>query len=414
MLSHKLQGIQFLLSQLHNQFVGGGLILMVTGSVFALARKVPDQFGKWVQRRCTVDVEILNSDPLFDYVTFWLNSQPYSRRARKLTATTSSHIASEDTDDNTPAPTNSEAAKLSQILLSPAPGKHFFTYKHRLLCLTRIRDPAAQGTGDSRSKLLKHETYRITLLGRNQVLIRELMDSIVAFGARPQRTIKLFFPAYGYWQNPINRLPRSLDSVVLPPGVSERILNDASTFLASRERYCSFGIPWHRGYLLHGVPGSGKTSLVTALAGVLRLNLYLLILSGIGMDDDRISALFAAVRPGSIILLEDADCTFPDRRQTDSRGITLSGLLNCLDGLQSREGCLVFMTTNHPEQLDSALLRPGRVDVQIEFGLATEDQILTLRERLAPALDPQIALSLCTGKSMAEVQQVFLALKMAQ
>ena len=78
---------------------------------------------------------------------------------------------------------------------------------------------------------------------------------------------------------------------------------------------------------------------------------------------------------GTLLLIEDVDCVFKDKRSTTAEtGVTLSGLLNALDGVSSREGRVLFLTTNHPERLDPALVRPGRVDRQIELGFATPDQ----------------------------------------
>lgn len=247
----------------------------------------------------------------------------------------------------------------------------------------------------------KHETYTIVMLGRKQAAIRSLIDDIVSFASKPKNVIKVFNSSFGYWQ--ANKLlnPRKLESVILPAGVSEAIVSDMRKFLASGSWYREIGIPWHRGYLFYGIPGSGKSSLVVAVAGELGLNLYLLNLSG--MDDEKLGSLMADVQPGSIILMEDVDCTAPDREKKD-KGVTLSGLLNCIDGVQSREGCMVFMTSNYRQKLDSALIRPGRVDVSVEFGFATAEQSERLRDRIsnaAPIPDH-------TGKTMADIQQELL------
>jgi chaperone BCS1 len=107
--------------------------------------------------------------------------------------------------------------------------------------------------------------------------------------------------------------------------------------------------------------------------------------------------------------MEDIDCTVPERREdNNNERVTLSGLLNCLDGVHTPDGCLIFMTTNYRERLDPALIRPGRVDVQIEFTAATDDQILRLRDRLDPDADGTALLQECRGKSMADVQQKLL------
>lgn len=66
---------------------------------------------------------------------------------------------------------------------------------------------------------------------------------------------------YNEWTLAGSRPKRPLSSVVLDEGIKELILEDANDFLASELWYAERGIPWRRGYLLHGCPGSGKTSL---------------------------------------------------------------------------------------------------------------------------------------------------------
>lgn len=139
------------------------------------------------------------------------------------------------------------------------------------------------------------------------------------------------------------------------------------------------------------------------------MDLYSLSLAGRTMDDDSLRSLMQDRRPGTIVLMEDIDCTVPERNGDNNDGVTLGGLLNCLDGVHSPDGCIVFMTTNNRDALDQALIRPGRIDVSVEFSTATESQILRLRDRLAPEMDNITVLADCRGKTMAEVQQYLLS-----
>lgn len=145
------------------------------------------------------------------------------------------------------------------------------------------------------------------------------------------------------------------------------------------------GIPYRRGYLLHGAPGSGKSSFIMALAGYLDYNICLLNLSERGMTDDRLTHLLSNVPERSIILLEDIDAAFTGRQGSGEDGyqanVTFSGLLNALDGVASGESRIVFMTTNHVDKLDTALVRPGRADVIAELGDAEPEQVRRLVKR---------------------------------
>ena len=189
------------------------------------------------------------------------------------------------------------------------------------------------------------------------------------------------------------RRKRPLESVILDQGIKERIVSDVKDFLASGKWYYDRGIPYRRGYLLHGPPGTGKSSFIQALAGELDYNIAMLDLSERGMTDDRLNFLLAIIPRRTFVLLEDADAAFSRRRvQSDADGyrganVTFSGLLNALDGVASAEERIVFLTTNHAERLDEALVRPGRVDMTVRLGEASRWQIERLWDRFYGELD---------------------------
>jgi len=188
------------------------------------------------------------------------------------------------------------------------------------------------------------------------------------------------------------RRKRPFESVVLEEGLATKIRNDVSEFLHARTWYLDRGIPYRRGYLLYGPPGTGKTSFVQALAGALDFNIAMLSLSQHGLHDDLLNRLLLHVPPRTIVLLEDADAAFNNRKQRDEDGfsgstVTFSGLLNALDGVASAEERVVFMTTNHIDRLDDALIRPGRVDMIVRLGEATEWQISQMWDRFYAGLD---------------------------
>lgn len=107
-------------------------------------------------------------------------------------------------------------------------------------------------------------------------------------------------------------------------------------------------------------------------------------LSERGLTDDRLALAMSTVPPNSVVLFEDIDAAFPSRDSSQrapsslTNDITLSGLLNTLDGIASSEERLIFMTTNYVHRLDPALIRPGRVDVMQEIGDATPFQVPSL------------------------------------
>lgn len=172
---------------------------------------------------------------------------------------------------------------------------------------------------------------------------------------------------------------RPLESVILDQGIAERMLGDVKEFLSSQKWYIDRGIPYRRGYLLYGPPGTGKSSFIQALAGELNYGVAMINLSERGLTDDRLNELMRNLPARTLLLLEDADAAWSNRRKTESDGyngptVTFSGLLNALDGIGAGKERIHFLTTNHIDRLDAALIRPGRVDVMELLGNATAHQ----------------------------------------
>lgn len=395
-----------LLPHIQNQFLSGGLILMLTASVIALCRRVPIQAGKWFQRRLTITVDISSDDPLFAWLSLWLAAHPYSQRARELTATSER----DEYGRSSPAPVSSQIS-LPQVLFTPAPGNHLLLYRRRLLWLERSRKEASPSSTDSFMSLWKREVFTLRLIGRNQEIARRLLEDARGLAlSRRHRKVEIFIAGYDYWQSIDERDPRPLSSVFLPEGLADEVVADIESFLGGQQQYTERGIPWRRGYLFHGIHGSGKTSLICALAGHFKMNLYILNLASSHMSDDNLMALLARVPLRSFLLLEDIDSAFIRREKADGVGskLTFSGLLNALDGAGSKDGTIAFMTTNHIEQLDSALIRPGRADLRVEFGYATAHQSSSMFRAFFPdAIQAEAfgAFVAIHGMTMADVQQ---------
>jgi len=174
---------------------------------------------------------------------------------------------------------------------------------------------------------------------------------------------------------------RPVATVHLAGGIETDVLADARHFLdpATKAMYVSFGRPYKRVYCLHGPPGTGKTSLVIAIAS--ELGRPIAIFNTDSLRDDTFIDVLTDLPPDAIILFEDIDAMFKSRvatTETGGGGMTFSALINALDGVLHPRGALVFMTTNHLERLDPALRRPGRVDRMIAVPLARTEQVAAL------------------------------------
>jgi hypothetical protein len=169
---------------------------------------------------------------------------------------------------------------------------------------------------------------------------------------------------YGDWRKRSDIQKRSLGSVVLKEGQMDRIMKYLTDFLDNKEAYIKADIPFRTGILLHGEPGSGKSSTALAIANALKMNVHIIPITSL-LNDESLSDCFAGIPPNSIVVLEDIDIAkgVKDRDEDTDKGVTMQGMLNVLDGFQSPPGVITIMTTNRLDVLNPAIIRPGRVDM---------------------------------------------------
>jgi mitochondrial chaperone BCS1 len=354
----------------NNPFFSGGLSLMMIGALGAILRHLPRRIWHLLERRISIAVEVPDRDPAFRWLQTWLAEGRYAKRARDLSLSTEWVSSEPDPEINPYDDRPSGPASQARFVLSPAPGVHLTTYQRRILVVRRNRRELQNGGSTA-----IQESLILQIPGGSRKLIDDLLAEAHATSFPRTPGVSILVARNEIWCPASWQPKRPLGSLILADSILEDTIEDLRDFYRSSAWYAERGIPYRRGYLLHGPPGTGKTTLVLALAGELKLPVATLNLSNRLMSDDSLRTLIDGLPAAALLLIEDIDCAFKDCRNTTSAsGVTLSGLLNALDGVSSREGRVLFLTTNHPERLDPALLRPGRVDRKIELGYATPDQ----------------------------------------
>lgn len=370
-----------------------GAALAAGGALLAMLRSVPTALWERAKEQVCVTADVVGGDAAFEWLRLWLVRHEYSQRTRRLSVSVLHH----------------DGASSGTLVISPAPGAHFMRWRGHWLWITRHREKIETiGNGPP-----WRESFTIRMLARGQQALRDLLEEAHAQWRMPlDGKISIYSSATGHgWVEADRVAPRPLETVVLKdPDQLAALVQDAERFIATESWYREHGVPYRRGYLFSGSAGSGKSTTIKALAGALGRSIYILSLSGRWMDDGQLNVMMAAIPAKSLVVLEDVDCAFVERspRADAAPGVTFSGLLNAIDGLAAREGRILLMTTNHPEKLDPALIRAGRVDVRVEFGPATANQIGRYYRTFHPdarAVEVDAFVASCpAGASMADIQ----------
>jgi len=379
---------------------------MAAGAGMSVLREVPRRAASLLADLFSISIAVDENDPVHWFAT-WLAKQPYGGRCRRLKLWVKWRHFGDFGQEST----------VSMVELEPGLGPHLFRYRGRWFLLTREEHQPREHYAD-RTRL------HLRTLGRSRQPLQTLVQEVVEHGIRAMREqdqVRVNDDG-GSWRMLEAGESRRLESVVLPRDERARVLADMQRFMARREWYASRGIPYRRGYLFFGPPGSGKTSLARSLAHELGLTLFVLDLSSARTTDQQLFALLAQVPPRSMVLVEDVDRTRPMATQavaakaekpTDGGGATISGLLNAVDGPTSGEGRVLVFTTNNPDTLDPALVRPGRVDYRLEFRAADHSQAREIFLRFFPgetdAAETFAAALEGHAPTMADLQGILLA-----
>jgi AAA+ superfamily predicted ATPase len=249
-------------------------------------------------------------------------------------------------------------------------------------------------------------------------------------------TQQIYTNSNGEWKSSPSNNTRKLDTIILKDGLKDEIKSDLQLFLNSEDWYKERDIPYSRGYLFYGYPGTGKTSMIKGMSMYCKRHIHFLMLSEVRSDGELIELLKKINYKETVLVIEDIDAMVDivkdresdnssisstsstssnndsddssndsssfkkigdkiiimtgngnqqpnqngEQLQSQKSALTLSGLLNAIDGVFTCHGRILIMTTNHPEVLDAALIRPGRVDSKYLFSNCNKEQIRGLYE----------------------------------
>lgn len=381
----------------------------VLGVVWQYTKAFPRYLWDRIERRITYTANIEETDEFYSHFELWLNTN-HDKVYRNVQVTTTANRTynsygkyySSETLSEEELEDHDERLKFKQF-------QDLF-YIRRGLFLLKVFKGREQLQNASSVNNAYYNHFKISgIFAKKAInkLLQEVLDlKLQQDKIKKSNTVGVWTNSKDYWQKEEDFEPKLIENIILPE--KEEIIEDIESFLNSETWYKSRGIPYKRGYMFEGKPGNGKTSLAIALAKYFRKELYVMNPSGVG--DSELRDLFRSLTKKSILLIEDIDTTFSKARNKKENDIrfNFSTLLNCIDGVFSKEGVIVIFTTNHPELLDEALIRKGRIDKTIKVSNPSNESILNYINNF---YDSNFKLNIDKdyhNLSMAETQEVCL------
>lgn len=241
-----------------------------------------------------------------------------------------------------------------------------------------LRSRVGQSVGTAHSAVFYE---KLTIKAKSHEVLKSLIEFLInsanASQIKPNRDyINLYVYEKAYWSKTTSQKKRSIETIHLPNEIKLDLMNDITEFRNDRELFETHGVPYKRSYLLLGPPGTGKTSLIYALASFFDLDIGIFKVT---TEKQSLEQAYKDLPKNTLMLIEDIENFFGE-----SSKFNRSDLLNALDGVIVKDQLLTFMTANNIADIPKVILRSGRVDKQIMFDYCTKEQIIKIYMNFQP------------------------------
>lgn len=344
----------------NNDFFAAAGVFSVLGVLWTSLKKVPLYLWTRIKRKLLYKTTIYETDIFYSYLENWLQHN-------KTNSYRNTEIKIKYLD-------NDEGSFRKELKYHQLTDIFFLRRGIHYLKIFKGREKL-ENASNKENSYLNHFSISGILAKKE---IQKWMKEVFKYSVEKEKTEKQRFifcnDGFGGWFNFSKLNGKSLEHIFIRN--KNLIEKDIKEFITSKEWYKKRAIPYKRGYFLYGKPGTGKTSFITAITQKINRDMYILNL-GVINSDSNLNKLFGRLKPDSVLVIEDIDAYFTKDREKEKSSfrINFSTLLNCLDGAFSKEGIITFFTTNHPERLDPALIREGRMDYHFEVNYPQKDQI---------------------------------------
>lgn len=383
----------------HNPVYGPMMAMWITGVSAFLLKDVPKKFFGFLTQYFTTSLTITDSGYTtisYHYNSFlkWALSQKgIGKFCRNFVLKTTDLSVYEDQSN-------------TSTILGIGYGLTFFFFKRRLFWIHQYK------LDSSGSEKVKTE-ISVRGLTRNKKLLDDMISEFSYKKNKEQLSSYEWISQSKCWEI-LSVLPkRSIKSVILKKDIKEKLISDIDFFLSNREWYENRGLNYKTSIILEGPPGTGKTSTIKALASYFDKEVYIINLNM--MNDASFPKALSSVKKGSFVVIEDFDSVDTTHSRESSKEktsnqeentISLTTILNTLDGIVALDGIVIFLTTNYINKIDDALSNKGIIDDIIKIDYLGNNEIKEQTSVYFP--DKDVNLVTAANLPGCDVQSCFL------
>lgn len=393
-----------------NNLAGAGVITAgaatLGASIWSMAKSYPSMVWSYIRRRCSFSATVEHTDPLYKYIDEYLGATyPHKFRRVEVEIKDPNKWYTEEEWGEDGSSRSVVAGTRPELKISHDNDYVIFWSKYRRITASKTKEKleAAKGTYD-----MFRRAYTFSgLFAKHSILtlLEQLRVEGVAKDKAAREAKKVIsyknHASHGNWNYSTPIEGKTFDSIFLEQ--KKEIIADLDDFLAKKNLYAKFRVPFKRGYLFYGAPGNGKSATVLAIANYLKYDIYALNVTALYPESFR--DCIEKIPPNSIVLVEDIDGYYDKRKPIEQNKIAFSQFINALSGVEKKENILTIFTTNHVEKLDPALIRDGRCDKHIEFKNPSKE---IAEEFLSYVHDVNVSIPIYKERCFAEIQNVAL------
>lgn len=322
-----------------------------------ITKDIPKKLVELFKKEFTTSIGVALKEREFVALTSWIAKQKFSKTPRVY--------------------------QIRDQIITAGPGLHFFIFKSHLCWFEKADSNKNKEFTVNMNEQKPLTEVRFGYFGRKKEFLIKALQESTAWNPSHREDIHIFTTRWRDWNHVASQPKSDLNQIIIPAASISELRQHLNWFFSSEEWFRKNGIPYRTGICLHGPPGTGKTSLVRAIASEWDLSVYSVDFSN--LDDSELKDVIWKVGPRAIILMEDIDTIQSSQKRelaelreeisvrSKKMEVTLGGLLNAIDGVVDSDGRVFIVTTNHFEKLDPALLRPGRVNIKMNLNYMNDE-----------------------------------------